>query len=205
MGTRDRAREICFHIDLELGGAPPVRTSSYSLWIVDAANNWAVVDSYELGEHEHGMTMQVMSLTEFRVEPGTTTEVADDDTEDVKLPFIAVGTGIVDHNGEDVSSKGRALLFRLTPSRGQVAELSLAYEKEIFHGPVTSLSCLSVDGRNRLVIGAGADVNIEQWGNDKLTQVGFFRATMEVLDITLFKNFFILSDAYDSLYFLVWR
>lgn len=28
---------------------------------------------------------------------------------------------------------------------------------------------------------------------------------MEVLDITLFKNFFLLSDAYDSLYFLVWR
>jgi cleavage and polyadenylation specificity factor subunit 1 len=46
---------------------------------------------------------------------------------------------------------------------------------------------------------------VEQWGNEKLTQVGFFRATMIVLDIKLFKNFLILSDAYDSLYFLVWR
>jgi cleavage and polyadenylation specificity factor subunit 1 len=151
--------------------------------------------------------MQVMYLTEFKAEPGSSTinEEDEEDIEDTKVLFVAVGTGIVDHNGEDVSSKGRALLFRLTPSRGQLAELSLCYEKQIFHGPVASLSCLSVDRRNRLVIGAGSDVNIEQWGNDKLTQVGFFRATMEVLDITLFKNFFLLSDAYDSLYFLVWR
>ena len=57
-----------------------------------------------------------------------------------------------------------------------------------------------------MIIGAGADVNVEQWGtNGKLTQVGFFRATMQILDIKLFKNFFLLSDAYDSLYFLVWR
>ena len=26
----------------------------YSLWIVDAANNWQVVDSYDLEEYEHG-------------------------------------------------------------------------------------------------------------------------------------------------------
>jgi cleavage and polyadenylation specificity factor subunit 1 len=127
--------------------------------------------------------------------------------------FITVGTGIVDANGEDVSSKGRVLLLEVkrTDERSalaatQVAELSFAYEKEIFHGPVSSLSCLSSEGKNRIVIGAGADVNVEQWGNDnKLTQVGFFRATMQVLDITLFKSFFLLSDAYDSLYFLVWR
>jgi cleavage and polyadenylation specificity factor subunit 1 len=48
-------------------------------------------------------------------------------------------------------------------------------------------------------------VNVEQWGNGKLTQVGFFRATMQVLDILLFKNFLLLSDAYDSIYFLIWR
>jgi cleavage and polyadenylation specificity factor subunit 1 len=48
-------------------------------------------------------------------------------------------------------------------------------------------------------------VNVEQWGNGKLTQVGFFRATMQVLDILPFKSFLLLSDAYDSLYFLIWR
>lgn len=197
-------RENCFEIDLSLGGAPPIRNSAYSLWIVDASNRWAVVDSYEFGDQEHGMTMQPMALTEFREEPGST--IPDDGTDSEQIPFIAVGTAIVDHNGEDVSSHGRVLLFRLTSSRSQVAELSLTLEKNIFHGPVASLSCLSVEGRNRLVIGAGADVNIEQWGTSgKLTQVGFFRATMQILDISLFKNFFLLSDAYDSLYFLVWR
>ena len=124
--------------------------------------------------------------------------------------FIAVGTGIVDKDGEDVSSKGRVLLFNIAKADEktaslQFAELNLVYEKNIFHGPVSTLSCLSSEGKHRLVIGAGADVNVEQWGNDKLTQVGFFRATMYVLDIKLFKNFLVLSDAYDSLYFLVWR
>ena len=121
--------------------------------------------------------------------------------------FIAVGTGTVDKDGEDVSAKGRVVLLELTkPSPSSAAvELNFIYEKKIFHGPVNSLSCLSFEGKNRLIIGAGADVNVEQWGNDKLTQVGFFRATMHVQDIKLFKNFIVLSDAYDSLHFLVWR
>lgn len=117
---------------------------------------------------------------------------------DSKL-FIAVGVGIVDKNGEDVSSKGKVLLFDVTAQKRKEGtksvELSLVWEKVIFHGPVTSLSCLSSEGKNRLVIGAGADINVEQWGNDKLTQVGFYRATMQVLDIFIFKNFFLLSDA----------
>jgi hypothetical protein len=63
------------------------------------------------------------------------------------------------------------------------------------HGPVTSLSCLACEGRNRIVIGAGADINVEQWGNGRLHQVGFFRANMQILHILLFKTFFLLSDA----------
>jgi cleavage and polyadenylation specificity factor subunit 1 len=116
--------------------------------------------------------------------------------------FIAVGVGIVDKNGEDVSSKGRVLLFevKVPEEMSRVAsslpvELALVCEKDIFHGPVTSLTCLTCEGKHRLIIGAGADVNVEQWGNDKLTQVGFFRATMQVLDIFMFKNFLLLSDA----------
>ena len=57
-------REDCFKIATELGGAPPVPKRAYSLWLVDAAHGWIVVDSYELGEFEHATTMQVMSLTE---------------------------------------------------------------------------------------------------------------------------------------------
>ncbi|KAL3921231.1 MAG: hypothetical protein SGILL_002856 [Bacillariaceae sp.] len=196
------ARENCFKVDKDLGGAPPFPRSAYAVWIVDAANGWQVVDSYELEEDEIGMTMQVMTLTEFLAEPGSNEEVAVEDL-DSKL-FIAVGTGIVNKDGEDVASKGRCLMFEVKRSK-ENTELNFLYDKKIHHGPVTSLTCLISEGNRRLIIGAGADVNIEQWGNDKLTQVGFFRATMQVLDIKLFKNFFILSDAYDSLYFLVWR
>jgi cleavage and polyadenylation specificity factor subunit 1 len=59
-------RENCFKIDTDLGGAPPIQKSAYSVWIVDASNGWMVVDSYELEEFEHAMTMQVMSLSEVR-------------------------------------------------------------------------------------------------------------------------------------------
>ena len=67
--------------------------------------------------------------------------------------FISVGTAIVDKDGEDVSSKGRVLLFELNRSSErttslQTAELNFVYEKKIFHGPVTTLSCLSSEGNN---------------------------------------------------------
>jgi len=121
-----------------------------------------------------------------------------------------VGTGIIDQDGEDVSSRGRILLFELNRSSTDAddtveAEVKYVYDKEISIGPVTSLSNLTCEGKSRLVVGAGAEVTIEQWGNNKLLQVGFFHANMHVQDIVLFKNFFLLSDAYDSLHFLVWR
>ena len=202
-------REDCFEVDLSLGGAPPVEASAYAVWIVDASNNWNVVDSYELGEFEHGLTMQIMKLTECDEEPGGTP------SEDHDWPdslFITVGTAIVDNDGEDVSSKGRIILLQVKREEetsivagSPVAELSLHFQKDVYQGPVTALSCLECDGRRRLVIGAGSDINVEQWGRGRLTQVGFFRAQMQILDIKLFKTFFLLSDAYDSLYFLVWR
>ena len=200
-------RENCFKVDKELGGAPPIMKSVYSLWIVDVANGWQVIDSHQLDEYEHASAMEVLSLSEFSAESGRNYDSTGEDM-DSKL-FIVVGAGIIDKDGEDVASKGRVLLFEVkranVSSSVSVAELNFVYEKKIFHGPVTTLSCLNTEGKSRLIIGAGADVNVEQWGNGKLTQVGFFRATMHILDIKLFKNFFILSDSYDSLYFLVWR
>eukprot|EP00537_Pseudo-nitzschia_pungens_P008215 CAMPEP_0172362906 /NCGR_PEP_ID=MMETSP1060-20121228/6404_1 /TAXON_ID=37318 /ORGANISM="Pseudo-nitzschia pungens, Strain cf. cingulata" /LENGTH=1509 /DNA_ID=CAMNT_0013085515 /DNA_START=17 /DNA_END=4546 /DNA_ORIENTATION=- len=200
-------RENCFKINREFGGAPPVSSSAYSLWIVDVANGWQVVDSYELEEFEHGTSMEVMRLSEFLAEPGSDQNASEEELES-KL-FITVGAGTINKDGEDVACKGRVLLFEVNRPKDSstlpIAELNFVYEKKIFHGPVTSLSCLTIEGKSRLIIGAGADINVEQWGNDKLTQVGFFRATMQILDIKLFKNFFIVSDAYDSLYFLVWR
>jgi len=144
----------------------------------------------------------VLFLRQVNEEPGAAglSTIGEDNA--TSSLFIAVGTGIVDKDGEDVSSKGRVLLFELQRQNpassafgSPVADLSLVYEKDILHGAVTTLSCLSCGGRNRLVIGAGADVNVEQWGNGRLTQVGFFRANMQILNILLFKTFFLLSDA----------
>ncbi len=124
--------------------------------------------------------------------------------------LLVVGTGIVDDDGEDVSSRGRILLFQTkrtstNESDSIEAEFIFLYDKEISIGPVSSLSNLACENKSRLVVGAGAEVTIEQWGNGKLLQVGFHHAKMHVQDIVLFKTFLMLSDAYDSVYFLVWR
>ncbi len=57
-------REDCFKVEISIGGAPPNPSSAYSLWVVDAARKWNVVDSFEFGEFEYGMTMRIMPLTE---------------------------------------------------------------------------------------------------------------------------------------------
>ena len=116
--------------------------------------------------------------------------------------FIIVGTGIIDKDGEDVAAKGRILLFSVTRhteeqvEKGEAhAEMTFVYDKDIALGPVTSLSCLSSEGKNRLVVGAGAEISLEQWTGAKLSQVGFFHVNMQVQRISIFKSFFLLSDA----------
>jgi cleavage and polyadenylation specificity factor subunit 1 len=51
----------------DIEGAPPIPKRVYSVWVVDAATGWNVVDSHELGEFEHATTMQVMTLTEVSI------------------------------------------------------------------------------------------------------------------------------------------
>ena len=79
------------------------------------------------------------------------------------VPFLALGTGIVDQDGEDVCSKGRILLFQLRRVGDRTAkfelELNFVHDKEITIGPVTSVSCLASQGKSRLVVGAGAETN----------------------------------------------
>ena len=60
-------REDCFRVESELGGAPPIPKTAFSVWIVDAAIGWVVVDSHELEEFEHGLTMSVMHLSEVSI------------------------------------------------------------------------------------------------------------------------------------------
>jgi Pre-mRNA cleavage and polyadenylation specificity factor len=134
---------------------------------------------------------------------------ADDDMFHDEVPFLAVGTGVIDEDGEDVSSRGRIILFQLRRTGDRTAkfelELHFVYDKEISLGPVTALNGLTCEGKSRLIVGAGAEITLEQWGSDKLTQVGFFHCYMQIQDVIVFKNFILLSDAYDSLHFLVYR
>lgn len=139
---------------------------------------------------------------------------------------------MIDQDGEDLASKGRILLFQVKkskkrslnkPKKDTPLELMLKSEKEMALGPVTSLSSLKSEDIYRIVVGAGAEVTVEQWGGGKLTQMGeysspssvlslcpcpsqisclslsyqlgFYHAHMQVQQIVLFKTFFLLSDA----------
>ena len=108
---------------------------------------------------------------------------------------------MIDQDGEDLASNGRILLFQVKKSKSRKdkkyppLDLVLKSEKEITLGPVTSLSSLKSEDIYRVVVGAGAEVTVEQWGSGKLTQVGFYHAHMQVQEIIVFKTFFLLSDA----------
>ncbi|KAL7472752.1 hypothetical protein ACHAXS_013124 [Conticribra weissflogii] len=161
-------REDCFEIDLQLGLAPPMKERKYEVWLVDASSCWKVVDKYELGEFEHGTALSVLYLTDV---------VEDSDETPKKSLFVAVGTSVIEPDGEDIASQGRILLFQVRkkkhwiPSRGTLhppLEMVLKSEKEITLGPITSLASLQTEDISRVVVGAGAEVTIEQWGGGKL-------------------------------------
>jgi len=197
-------REDCFEIDKRYGGAPTISSRVYEIWLIDASD-WNICDTYQFEDFEHAIDMKLMTLSELDVEDSSTATV-DDNIPEESL-FLVVGVGNIDKDGEDVSSKGRILLFELNGSNDTTRkpEINFLYDKDMSLGPVTSLACLSCENKKRLVVGAGAEITLEQWGNGKLTQVGFFHARMYVQEIILFKNFMLISDAYDSLNLLVWR
>ena len=152
-----------------------------------------MLDKYELDDFEHGTALKSLFLTNV---------VEDSDETPEKSLFVSVGTSFIDQDGEDLASKGRVLLFQVkkpkktgVDRRQAPLHLNLKSEKEITVGPVTSLSSLKSEDTYRVVVGAGAEVTVEQWGSGKLTQVGFYHAHMQVQEIVLFKTFFLLSDA----------
>eukprot|EP00986_Skeletonema_menzelii_P014222 scaffold9116_cov148-Skeletonema_menzelii.AAC.12 len=186
-------REDCFEVDRNLGFAPPIPQRKYEVWLVDASSQFSVLDKYELDDFEHGTALKSLFLTNV---------VEDSDETPEKSLFVSVGTSFIDQDGEDLASKGRVLLFQVkkpkktgVDRRQAPLHLNLKSEKEITVGPVTSLSSLKSEDTYRVVVGAGAEVTVEQWGSGKLTQVGFYHAHMQVQEIVLFKTFFLLSDA----------
>jgi cleavage and polyadenylation specificity factor subunit 1 len=80
-------REECFEIEKRYGGAPPIPQSKYEVWVsvlvpiahsllditsnqnscnskMMDASNWQILDTYQLDEYEHGMSMKVMTLSD---------------------------------------------------------------------------------------------------------------------------------------------
>jgi hypothetical protein len=188
-------REDCFEVDRNLGFAPSIPQRKYEVWLVDASSQFSVLDKFELNDFEHGTALKSLFLTNV---------IEDSDETPTKSLFVSVGTSFIDQDGEDLASKGRILLFQVKKAKGKTKRLdrrhtplhlNLKSEKEITVGPVTSLSSLKSEDTYRVVVGAGAEVTVEQWGSGKLTQVGFYHAHMQVQEIVLFKTFFLLSDA----------
>ena len=105
-----------------------------------------------------------------------------------------MGTGIIEYDGEDFASKGKLMLFqprKVKSKAGKTSPIELVKrsEKDITIGPITYLASLQSEDIYRVVVGAGAEVTVEQWGSKKLSidsnerqlsQVGFYHAHMQV-------------------------
>ena len=218
-------REECFEVDKRLGLAPSIPAHKFEVWLVDAAAEWAILDKYELDDLEHGTALKVLYLTDVSFLPdekllSTYSSVLShrllfihiqviEDSDEIpqKYLFIAVGTGIIEYDGEDFASKGKLMLFQAKKAKSKAGktspfELVKRSEKEITIGPVTYLASLHSEDIYRVVVGAGAEVTVEQWGSKKLSQnvnerqlsqVGFYHAHMQVRALAMSLSLFTLN------------
>ena len=175
-------------IDPALGRCPPEVRTRDEIWLVDSGSNWKVLQKVPLGDGVRGTCVELVNLTEEEDQHAKEAREATMNFTPPSTAVVAIGTGIVDNDGEETTGKGKVLFFELVKNHkgeedGEEGEgdnmkstgplkLSLTYEKEIRLGPVTALAGICCDGKRNLIIGAGSEVTIEQWKDRKLQQIG---------------------------------
>jgi len=196
----------------EYGLTPHNVRTTYQVWLMDASD-WSIFQKIPMGEDEVAMCVRVVKVTEDEDELA---KKAREDLGDYMVPlklFVAVGTALCGEDSENVPGKGRILLFEILKKgvgekggeKEEIPLLNLAYEKEIASAPVCVIENIPSGDQWLLVTGAGSEVAIEMWKDNKLVQIGFHHANMHVASMTVFKSFILLHDAYDGCQFLVWR
>ena len=222
-------------VDASLGRCPPLIKERNEIWLVDAGEDWKVVQKLRL---DNGIRANCVELVTLSVDEDEVTRTAREATMNFKAPtktFVGIGTAIVDNDGEETTAKGKVLLFDIDKNEDWGDEetkaddgdekgnkddkdededfwkstgrkkMLLHYQKEIRLGPVTALATIENEGKKCLIVGAGQEVTVETWREERLQQIGFHHANAHVISIAVFKSYFLLVDAYDSISFHVWR
>ncbi|XP_020575290.1 cleavage and polyadenylation specificity factor subunit 1, partial [Phalaenopsis equestris] len=113
--------------------------------------------------------------------------------------IMAIGTAYV--QGEDVSARGRILLFAIGKngenSQNLVTEV---YSKEL-KGAISALASL----QGHLLIASGPKITLHKWTGSELNGVAFYDTPLYVVSLNTVKNFILLGDIHKSIFFLNWK
>ena len=217
-------------IDHKLGRCPPSVKERNEIWLVDAGQDWKVIQKLPLDNGVRANCVELVTLTEDEDEVTRTAREATMNFNPPTTSFIGIGTGVVDNDGEETTAKGKVYLFGVVKNEivkeeeeeedtkkkkegggegkdgeggeegkdgegkeveGKEVEekdgkgekekaakdqqddgywkstggmkLVLRYQKEIRLGPVTALATIENEGKKSLIVGAGQEVTVETW------------------------------------------
>ncbi|KAK6269988.1 hypothetical protein POUND7_007093 [Theobroma cacao] len=96
--------------------------------------------------------------------------------------------------GDDVAPRGCVILFSV--GRNTDIPQNLVYSKEL-KGAISALASL----QGRLLIASGPKIILHNWSGSELNGIAFFDAP----PLYVVKNFILLGDVHNSIYFLSWN
>ncbi|KAK4766592.1 hypothetical protein SAY87_008234 [Trapa incisa] len=114
--------------------------------------------------------------------------------------LLAIGTAYV--QGEDVAARGRILLFSFGKNvdNSQVS-ISEVYSKE-FKTAISAVASL----QGHLLFSTGLKLVLHGWTGTELNTIAFFDVPpLYVVSLNVVKNFILVGDIHESIYFLSWK
>ncbi|KAJ2836801.1 mRNA cleavage and polyadenylation factor subunit [Coemansia sp. 'formosensis'] len=173
-------------LDLSTTSVPPA-VARYHVDLLSPVT-WETVDSHTLDANEHIAAMETLTLDAAQTATGC-------------KQFLCLATGFV--LGEDVASRGKMYVFDVVdvvplPGRPQTnRKLRLLYQEEI-RGSISALAEL----RGNLAVSLGSKVLVRSFrSNESLESVAFLDCQAWVRSLAGFKNFLLIGDLVNSLWF----
>ncbi|KAJ2110813.1 mRNA cleavage and polyadenylation factor subunit [Coemansia sp. S142-1] len=173
-------------LELSTTSVPPA-ISRYHVDLLSPVT-WETVDSHALDANEHIAAMETLTLDAVQTATGC-------------KQFLCLATTFV--LGEDVATRGKMYVFDIVdvvplPGRPQTnRKLRLLYQEEI-RGAISALAEL----RGNLAVSLGSKILIRSFrSNESLESVAFLDCQAWVRSLAGFKNFLLIGDFVNSLWF----
>lgn len=150
-----------------------------------SGGNWETKASIPMQPCENALTVRMVTLFNSTTKENET--------------LMAIGTAYV--QGEDVSARGRILLFSIGKnSESSQSLVTEVYSKEL-KGSIPALASL----QGHLLIASGTKITLHKWTGSELNGVAFYDAPLYVVSLNIVKNFILLGDIHKSIFFLNWK